>query len=148
MGRLFAFLTPLFLAGIAIGLMASPAMAEVCDKVLGEGRIGWPMHAGLWRDLLNEILSFPVLIGLGVAAITLADPGFGRWFSLPAGLGVGTLAAMSIQENLFPHQLVEIARREGCGDAYLASAILSTLVTALLISTFVWSSYRKSDQDN
>ena len=96
MGRLFAFLTPLFLAGIAIGLMASPAMAEVCDKVLGEGRIGWPMHAGLWRDLLNEILSFPVLIGLGVAAITIADPGFGRWFSLPAGLGVGTLAAMSI----------------------------------------------------
>jgi len=148
MGRLFAFLTPLFLAGIAIGLMASPAMAEVCDKVLGEGRIGWPMHAGLWRDLLNEILSFPVLIGLGVAAITIADPGFGRWFSLPAGLGVGTLAAMSIQENLFPHQLVEMARREGCGDAYLASAILSTLVTALFISTFVRSFYRKSDQDN
>ena len=55
---------------------------------------------------------------------------------------------MSIQENLFPHQLVEMARREGCGDAYLASAILSTLVTALLISTFVWSFYRKSDQDN
>ena len=148
MGRLFAFLTPPLLAAIAIGLTVSPALAEVCDKVLGEGSTGWPMHAGLWRHLLNDLLSFPVLIGLGVAAITIADPGFGRWFSLPAGLGVGTLAAMSIQENLFPHQLVEMARREGCGDAYWASAILSTLVTALLISTFVWSFYRKSDQDN
>jgi len=62
MGRLFAFLTPPLLAAIAIGLTVSPALAEVCDKVLGEGSTGWPMHAGLWRHLLNDLLSFPVLI--------------------------------------------------------------------------------------
>ena len=133
---------------IAIGLMASPAMAEVCDRVLSGVGAGWLMPVGLWHHLLNELLSFPILIGLGVTAITIADPEFGRWFSLPAGLGVGTLAAMSIQENLFPHQLVEVARLEGCGDAYWASAILSTLVTVMLMSTFVWSFYRKSDQDS
>jgi len=147
MGRLFAFLTLSLLAAIAMGLTTSPAMAEVCDKVLGEGHDRL-MHAGLWRHLLQELLSFPVLIGLGVAAITIVDPAFGRWFSLPAGLGVGALAAISLQENLFPHQVVEMARLEGCGDTYLASAILSTLVMILLMSTFVWSFYRKADQDN
>jgi hypothetical protein len=147
MGRLFAFLTPSLLAAIAIGLTASPALAEVCDKVLGESH-DQLMHAGLWRYLLSELLSFPVLIGLGVAAITVADPAFGRWFSLPAGLGVGALAVMSIQENLFPHPIVDMARREGCGGAYWVAAILSTLVTLLLMSTFVWSFYRKPDQDH
>ena len=75
--------------------MASPAMAEVCDKVLGEGEYGWPMHAGLWRDLLNELLSFPVLIGLGVAAITIADPGFGRLVLSPGRARGGNPRRMS-----------------------------------------------------
>ena len=44
MGRLLLFSTPLFLAAIAIGLMASPVMAEVCDKVLGEERSAWPIQ--------------------------------------------------------------------------------------------------------
>jgi len=148
MGRLFAFPAPLLLAAAAVTLTVTPAAAGACDRVLGYGVVDWPMQGGVWGQLLSELLSFPVLIGLGVAAITIADPVFGRWFALPAGLGVGTLAAMTIKDNLFPHRLVEAARLEGCGAAYWASAILPALVTLLLLSTFVWSFYRKADQDS
>jgi hypothetical protein len=122
-----------------MSLIASPAMAEVCDKVLGEGSSTWLINAPLWRSLLHELLSPYVLIGLGIAALTIIDPGFGRWFALLAGLAAGALAVISIQENLFPHQLVAMARAEGCGEAYLAGAILSSVLTIGLLGAFAWS---------
>jgi hypothetical protein len=146
MGRLFAFFLPFLLAGIAMSLTASPAMAEVCDKVQGEGSSTWLMNAPLWRSLLHQLLSPYVLIGWGIAALTIADPGFGRWFAILAGLAVGTLAVISIQENLFPHQLVAMARAERCGEAYLAGAILSSVLTLVLLGAFAWSFRQKPAQ--
>ena len=103
--------------------------------------------AGVWPNCWSEMRRLTFCPDRVSPPSPLSTPVLAAGSRSRPGLGGGGRSPQSpIQENLFPHQLVDMARREGCGEAYLASAILSTLVTLMLIGTFVWSFYRKSDR--
>lgn len=142
MGRLFTSLPSAGAAVGALSLAASPAWAEVCDKVVGEWAPLWLMHAPLWVYLVREIFSVSTLLLLGIAVLNLLKPGI-RWLALAAVIVSMSISWISVQENLYPHHLVEAAREEGCGGSYLAGAIVSPIVTAVLLASFLHVTLRK-----
>ncbi|MGO4570576.1 hypothetical protein [Microvirga sp. 2TAF3] len=143
MGRLFISChQTVLLSVITLGLTASPAMAEVCDKVLGDWAPLWLMHAPLWVYLVNEVFSFLTLILLGVAVLNFLSQEL-RWLTLTAMIFSASISWISVWENLYPHRIVEAAREEGCGGSYLAGAIVSPIVTAILLASFLSVILRK-----
>ena len=143
MGRLFVSrYQALALSVGALSLAAPPVRAEVCDKVVGEWAPLWLMNAPLWVYLVREIFSVLTLILLGIAILNLFKPGM-RWLTLTAAIFSLAIAWISVQENLYPHRVLEAAREEGCGGSYLAGAIVSPVVTAILLASFLYVTFRK-----
>ncbi|MBZ6077515.1 hypothetical protein [Microvirga puerhi] len=143
MGRLFISRHQIVALSVSAGcLAASPALAEVCDKVLGEAAPLWLMHAPLWIYVVREFFSVVTLILLGIAILNLFEPGM-RWLTLAAAIVSMPIAWISVQENLSPHPILDAARGEGCGGSYLAGAIVSPIATAILLASFFYVTLRK-----
>jgi hypothetical protein len=131
MSRLLAFCLVLFAT-------ATPAAAEVCEKILGSG-FDRLMKAPLWYHVGDRLLSPLALVLLALAALTATRFPRLRGMALIAGLVTAVHAVTAIGDIVFPDHLLLAAREEGCGSASMTTAIVSSLLAMLLLAAFMRS---------
>jgi hypothetical protein len=119
-----------FLAGLR------PALAAVCDNVLGSGfeRL---INAPLWYAVGDRVLSPVNLILIALAFLTATKMPRLRGMALIAALLTAVQAVSAIGANVFPDDALLAARIEGCGSASLSTAIVSSALALMLAAAFV-----------
>ncbi len=121
----------------AVGLLflASPTLAEVCDKE----RPDWSPADGP-VTMLGETLGFlSSPIGLALMGMVLAAFLVNKlWTSLVCGFVMAMLAVAFLGEALQPIEIALAARQEGC----TASPLLTALILLVLAPLLVWRSWR------
>ncbi|KAB0268399.1 hypothetical protein [Microvirga brassicacearum] len=123
-------------ASLVLFASGSPAMAEVCDKVLGED-FDRLINASLWHQVGDRLFAPATIVLLAIAVLTATKmPGL-RGIALIAGLVTAVQAVTAIGANVFPDAALIAARIEGCGGASIATAIVSSALAILLAISFV-----------
>lgn len=125
----------LFVSGFL--LLTQPAFAQVCEQALADWGGVELLNASLWRYLAKSLLS-PLPLSLTVLAVmtVIRFPRL-RGIMLIAGLVATARAATAIGLNVLPDNTVELARLEGCGGIYVASAITSSFLALILLGAFL-----------
>ena len=126
------------LLAVCLTLLASlqPAAAGVCETVLGSG-FGRLMHAPLWYYVGDRLLSPVTLVLIALALLTATKLPRLRGMAFIACLLAAIQAVSAIELNVFPDRALVAARLEGCGEASVAAAIVSSVLALLLAGAFV-----------
>jgi hypothetical protein len=105
------------------------------------------MSIGSWGALwihIVEALQSPIMVcAIGVAILSVTAVPALRWVALGAALCTGFMAVPFIHENMNPDQVLVMAREEGCGEAYLATAIVFSALSLLLLGSFILAQWKR-----
>jgi hypothetical protein len=106
--------------GLAVTLVSSPALAEVCDKVVGDS---WRPEQAAWFLALAVGLELAGFAGLLALALVLKQ----KWLCF-LGAALAAVRALSVVGWIFEDDIYSAAVHEGCSSFQIDIAHVGFLI--------------------